>query len=220
MNDTKINMYQLFQKRHMCSSTLKHYFQHATFDINNSFDQFLSPNLWFPNIIPWFITRQALWFGVLVGEKGLRQSLHLQSTPSNPGSVICCFDWYEFFFFKSFRDDRDSYKHTLPVWCSWASCTKTFLSRETTSMNWVHRMTFSAHSCVISVVAVCRRSSSFSKFYNTVKILNHTRVLLILNLIFNFVERKKFNLGWMRPSGFTNTWIIIFSFHHSFLFHT
>lgn len=101
----------------------------------------------------------------------------------------------KFFFFKSFRDDRDSSIHTLPVWCSWASCTRTFLSRETTSMNWVHRMTFSAHSCVISVVAVCRRSSSFSKFYNTVKILNHTLVLLLLNLIFNFVERK--SLIWV-----------------------
>lgn len=86
--------------RHTCPSTLKHYFQHATFDINNSFDQFLSPNLWFPNIIPWFITRQALWFGVLVGEKGLRQSLHLQSTTTNPVSVFSCFDRYgkEIFF--------------------------------------------------------------------------------------------------------------------------
>lgn len=30
---------QLFQMRHMCPSTLKHYLQHATFDINFSFDQ-------------------------------------------------------------------------------------------------------------------------------------------------------------------------------------
>lgn len=61
---------------------------------------FLSPNQWFPNIIPWFITGQALWFGVLVGEKGLRQSLHLQSTTTNPVSVFSCFDRYgkEIFF--------------------------------------------------------------------------------------------------------------------------
>lgn len=120
--------------------------------------------------------------------------------------ISCLVKW------KTFIEDKDFFPHTLPVWCSWASCTKTFLSRETTSMNWVHKMTFSAQSCVISVVAVCRRSSSFSKFYNTVKILNHTLVLLLLNLIFNFVERKKFNLGWIWPSAFTNTWIMIFSF--------
>lgn len=206
--------------RHTCPSTLKHYFQHATFDINNSFDQFFvsKPMISKQNTLVHNRTSTLVW-----RTRGWKRPPPISSPTINTiksriSNMLFWLIWI--FFFKSFRDDRDSSIHTLPVWCSWASCTRTFLSRETTSMNWVHRMTFSAHSCVISVVAVCRRSSSFSKFYNTVKILNHTRVLLILNLIFNFVERKKFNLGWMRPSGFTNTWIIIFSFHHSFLFHT
>lgn len=130
-----------------------------------------------------------------MGEKGFCQSLHLQSTTSNPGSVISCLvKW------KTFIEDKDFFPHTLPVWCSWASCTKTFLSRETTSMNWVHKMTFSAQSCVISVVAVCRRSSSFSKFYNTIKKPSTcttratTRVMIILHLIFNVVDGNKLGL--------------------------
>ena len=65
---------------------------------------------------------------------------------------------------------------TLMVWCSLASSSWTWGRRVTASRNWAQRMTFSAHSWVMSVMACWINSSSSSSFCNSlpyVTLLHH-----------------------------------------------
>lgn len=170
---------------------------------------FLSPNLWFTNKIPWFITGQAFWFGILMCEKGFCQSLHLQSTMSNPGSVISCFDRYGKKILK-----RPSSTTKIPIYILFqcdvlelAVPTRSCQGRQllwTGSTGWHSRHTAVWYLWWRSVGDLLHSQSSTTQL----KIPNLTQVLIILNLIFNFVERKKFNLGKMWTSGFTHISLI------------